>query len=238
MILNGLSVETLLLIFVIENFGNDHFWRRVFAVRILVVRIAIRCIALWKARRIAEAGWIEEGVRVVDTRIDVADLDAGAGSGPTASRSPRIHGIYDFVALAERWMIEGVVLSPGHHWCGCDRTQWCSIELHSHRVKRDVVLARNPCSGSVCSQPAFKIVPNSIQLGAVRSHGVAFEINFSTVCGLRSRVGAYRITFELNNGARVVDVLKAGERVGVSIRSRRAAHAKRNNTQADRREYQ
>src|SRR5205085_3360102 len=178
MVLDRLSVETLLVRLIVENFGDDHFWRRVFAVRILMVRITVRCIALRKTRRIAEAGWIEEGVRVVDTRIDVADLDAGAGSGPTASRSPCIHGIYDFVALAERWMIEGVVLSPVHHWRGCDPAQWCSIELHSHGVKRDVVLTRNPCSGSVCSQPAFKIVPNSIQLGPVRSHGVAFEINF------------------------------------------------------------
>src|SRR5437016_3368889 len=161
MVLDRLSVETLLVRLIVENFGNDHLGRRVFAVRILVVRIAIRCIALWKARRIAEAGWVEEGVRVVDTRIDVTNLNAGAGSGPTASRSPRIHGIYDFVALAERWMIQAVVLSPVHHRCGCDRAQWCSIELHSHSVKRDVVLARNPCSGSVCSQLAFKIVPNS-----------------------------------------------------------------------------
>ena len=85
MILDGLSVQTLLVVLIVENFCDDHFWRRVFAVLILMVRIAIRCIALWPWSSICwivEAGWIEEGVRIVNTGIDIADLDPCTGGRP------------------------------------------------------------------------------------------------------------------------------------------------------------
>src|SRR5207249_11869035 len=54
-ILDCLCVQTLLAGFVIENLGDDNFWRDVFAVLILMMRSAISCIALWKIRRIAES---------------------------------------------------------------------------------------------------------------------------------------------------------------------------------------
>ena len=59
-ILDGLRVEALLVVLVIENFRNNNFFRDVIAVLILVMRSAISRIALWKTRRIAESRRIKE----------------------------------------------------------------------------------------------------------------------------------------------------------------------------------
>ena len=100
-ILNGLGVQTLVVGLIIENFRNNNLFRDVVAVLILVMRSAVSRIALGKSLGIAKAGWIEERMRLVDTLVDVADLDAGAGSGSAASGSPGIRRVDDFVALAQ-----------------------------------------------------------------------------------------------------------------------------------------
>ena len=108
MVLNSLGVKALLLGFVIEDFGNNDFWRDILAVLILLVRIAICWVALGKSGRIAEAGRIEEGVRLVDPRVDISDLDARPGNGPAAGGSPGIGGIDDLVALTQVGIIKDV----------------------------------------------------------------------------------------------------------------------------------
>ena len=113
------------------------------------------------------------------------------------------------------------------------------MQFHRHCVKRDIVLARNPCSGRIRSQPPFEFVSFSIQLSAIRSHAIALEIDFSAVCRLRAGICTYWITSELHNGTRLIHVGAAVEGVSVCIRSRRAAaYTKCDNAQADSREYQ
>src|SRR4029453_18350904 len=119
-ILDRLSVQTLLAGFVIENFRNNNFFRDVVAVLILVMRSAVSRIALWKTWRIAESRRIEERMRLVDTCIDVANLNAGAGSCPAASGSPSVRRVNDLIALAQIRVVKRVVLGALHHWCGCD----------------------------------------------------------------------------------------------------------------------
>ena len=134
-ILNGLRVEALLVGLVVEDFGNNDFWRDVLAVLILVVRIAICCIALGEARGIAEASRIEERMRLIDTGVDVANLNACAGNRSATGRIPGIHRIDDLVALAQVGMIKRVVLGALHHRCGCDCRQWRPVELDRHCVE-------------------------------------------------------------------------------------------------------
>src|SRR6266550_2311158 len=114
MILDGLSVQTLLVVLIEKNFGNYNLFRDVIAVLILVMRSAISCIALRKTRRIAKAGWVKEGMCVVDTGVDISDLNAGAGSRSTASGSPRVRRVDDFVALAQSRMVKRIVLGALH----------------------------------------------------------------------------------------------------------------------------
>ena len=78
-VLNRLRIEVCLVVLIIENLGDNNFRGDIFAVLVLLMRIAVCCIALRKARRIAETSRIEERMRVVDTGINVADLDAGSG---------------------------------------------------------------------------------------------------------------------------------------------------------------
>src|SRR5262245_36298720 len=203
------------------------------------MRIAISRIALWKTRRVAESRRIEEWMRLVDTGVDVADLNARAGSCPAASGSPGIRRVDDLIALAQNRVVKRVVLCALDHRGGCDCRQRRAVELHCHRVKRDIILARNLCPGCVFSQPPFQFVPSSVQLGAIRSHGIAVEINFSAVCRLGTGTRTQGITFELHNGTRVIHIRAAVEGVSICIWSRRsAAYAKCNNAQANSREYQ
>ena len=74
-------------------------------------------------------------MRLVDTRIDVADLNAGAGSGPAASGSPGVRRVDDLVALAQSRVVKRIILGALHHRCGCDCRQRRSVELHRHCVK-------------------------------------------------------------------------------------------------------
>ena len=85
-ILNSLRVEVCLVVLIIEDFGDNNFGRDIFAVLVLVMRIAVCRIALRKSSRIAETSRIEERMRVVDARIDVPNLDPRAGHG-SATRS-------------------------------------------------------------------------------------------------------------------------------------------------------
>ena len=135
MILDGLRVESLLLGLIVENFGNDNFLRDVVAVLILVMRSAISCIALWKTIGICEASRIEKGMQVVDSCVDITDLDAGTGSRPAASGNPGVRRINDLVALAQIRVVQRVVLGALHHWSGCDCRQRRAVELHRHCVK-------------------------------------------------------------------------------------------------------
>jgi hypothetical protein len=85
----------------------------------------------------------------------------------------------------------------------------------------------------------FEVVPHIIQLGAIRSHDIAVEIDFFAVWRLSRRISTYWRPFELDNRTRIVDHLLAlGEGVGVYVPSRRAAYAKCNQAQGNRREYQ
>ena len=96
MVLNSLGVEALLLGLVVEDFRNNNLFRDVVAVLILVMRSAVSRIALWKSWGIAEASWVEERMRVINSRVDIPDLNAGAGSRPAASGSPGVRRVDDF----------------------------------------------------------------------------------------------------------------------------------------------
>src|SRR5262249_33706676 len=114
-ILNCLRVAALLSGLVKKDLGNNDFWRDVLAILVFLVRKAISRIALGEARRIAEASRIEERMRLINTRIDVADFDTGAGTGSATRSIPGTGRIDDAVALAQAGMIEEVVLGPPHH---------------------------------------------------------------------------------------------------------------------------
>src|SRR5262249_19211311 len=77
--LNWVRIEALLLGFVEEDLGHDDFWRDELAVLVLVVRIAIFCVALREPRGIAETSRVEEGMRLLDTRVDISNLDTCPG---------------------------------------------------------------------------------------------------------------------------------------------------------------
>ena len=128
-------IEPLLLRLVEENFCHNHFWRDVPAVLVGVVGIAILRIALGEPRGIAEPGWIEERVRLLDASVDVADLNAGTSGGPAAGLCPGAGGVDDVVALTQVRLVKPVVVGALHHWCGCDRGQRSSIQLHRHCVE-------------------------------------------------------------------------------------------------------
>ena len=80
-----------------------------------MVRIAIYCIALGEARRIAEAGRIEERMRLINPRVDIADLNARAGNGSATGSIPGMRRVDDLVALAQVGMIKDAVPGPLHH---------------------------------------------------------------------------------------------------------------------------
>src|SRR6266480_5887166 len=171
-VLDCLGVESLLVGLVIEDLGNNHFWRDVITVLVLVVRIAVCCIALGEASRVGKTSRIEERVRLVDTRVDVSNLNARPCDGSAAGSIPSIHCIDDLITLAQVGMIQGVVLGPLYHWCGCNRLQRRPVKLNRDCVERDIILTGYSCPGRVGSEPPFELVASSRELGAVRSHGV------------------------------------------------------------------
>ena len=62
-------------------------------------------------------------MRLLDTRVDISNLDTRPGSCPAASRGPGIRRIDDLVALAQVGIIKRVVLGAPHHRGGCDCRQ-------------------------------------------------------------------------------------------------------------------
>src|SRR5262249_13122103 len=122
-ILDRLRIEVVLVILVKENLRYDNFSRDVLAVLILVIRSAISLVALWKTVRIAKSGWVKERMCMVNTRIDVADLDPGACRRSAAGGSPGVRRVDDLIALAQDRMVKHVVFGALHHWCGCDCRQ-------------------------------------------------------------------------------------------------------------------
>jgi len=86
-------------------------------------------------------------------------------------------------------------------------------------------------------QPLFELVPLSVQLGTIRSHSIALEIDFSAVGRLRVVTGTYWIALELHDRTRPIDIGTAVAAITVSIPSRRAAYSKGDNAQANSREY-
>src|SRR6266404_7960970 len=133
-------------------------------------------------------------------------------------------------------MVKRIVLDALHHRRDCNCLQRGAIQFYSHRVKRNIVLAGDPCSWRICSQPSLELVPSSSQLSAIRSHSVALEIEFPSRRRFSSGISSDRVTFELDDRARIVDVLTGVKGVSACVRSRRTAYAKCNNTQANRRE--
>src|SRR5438093_1455101 len=127
-ILNRLRIEILMVRLVVENLGNNNFWRDVFAVLVLMVRIAICCVALGPRSaggRITEAGRIEERMCLVDPGVDIPNLDPGTGDSSSARGRPRSLCINNFVALAQVRVIKGVRLNSFNHGCSSDRLMSC-----------------------------------------------------------------------------------------------------------------
>ena len=147
--------------FIVENLRNNNFWRDVLAILVRGVRSAVCCIALWKSIGITKASRIEEGMRLVDPGIYVTDLDAGSGGRSAAASGPSPGCIDDLVALAQVRVVQGIVTNPLHHRSSCDCLQRRSVELHSNRVDRDIVLACNFCPGRICSEPSSELVASS-----------------------------------------------------------------------------
>jgi hypothetical protein len=106
-------------------------------------------------------------MRLLDTRVDVANFDASPCGGPAARSAPGTGCIDDLMAFAQVGVVKRVVLNPLNHWCRSDCLQSRSVELHRHRVKRDIVLTGDLCAGCIRSQPPFEIVSYSIQLGTI-----------------------------------------------------------------------
>ena len=79
------------------------------------MRIAIDCIALGEAWRIAKASRIEERMRLINPRVDVPNLNPRAGNRSATGSIPASHRVDDVVALAEVGMIKAVVRGPLHH---------------------------------------------------------------------------------------------------------------------------
>src|SRR5437899_5424614 len=101
MILHCEGVEALHIGLVKEYFGNNDLRGNVFAVVIHRVSSAISRIALGEASRVGKAGWIEERVALVDSCVDVADLDSTSRIRPAASVGPGGGRIDDLMALAQ-----------------------------------------------------------------------------------------------------------------------------------------
>src|SRR5439155_26196944 len=95
------------------------------------------------------------------------------------------------------------------------------------------------CHGCIRSQPSSELVASSRELGAVRSHGIIFEIDFLTGRWLRSGMSTHGIALELDNRARSVHVRALVESVSVRIRSTRSrtTDAKCYDTQCNGRGY-
>src|SRR5262249_8551167 len=94
--------------------------------------------------------------------------------------------------------------------------------------------------GRIGAHPPSELVASGRELGAVRPYGVAVEVNLSAWRRPGRGVSAQRITLELNDHTRRVDVggLAEGIRVGARSSCRGFAGAERSHAQANRREYE
>src|SRR5262249_4333549 len=126
-----------------------------------MVGIAIFRIAFGKARGIAETSRVEEGMRLVNTRVNVSDLNTRPSNGSATRGIPSIRRIDDLVALTQVGMINGVVLSALYHRRGCNRLQRRSVKFNRDCIERYIVFARYLCLGRISSQPSSEFVTSS-----------------------------------------------------------------------------
>src|ERR1043166_2433560 len=110
MITNRTRIESANLCLIIKYFCHNHLGGDVLTVLIGLVGGAVGCVAFGETGRIAKASWIEEGMRFINSGIDVTDLNATSCIRPSARTNPGGACIDDLMALAQNGMIERIVL--------------------------------------------------------------------------------------------------------------------------------
>src|SRR4029450_103597 len=123
-VLDRLSVQTLLAGLVIEDLGNNELGCDVLAVAVGGIRRTICCIALGETWGIEETCRIEKGVQLINPRVYDSDFDVSARSSSARRSSPGAGGIIDLVPLAKVGIIKKIVPDSLHHRRSCNRCQW------------------------------------------------------------------------------------------------------------------
>ena len=93
-------------------------------------------------------------MRLLDARVDISNLDTRPGSCPAASRGPGIRRIDDLVALAQVGIVKACC-DPALCTIGAAAIVASDVPLSwtATALSETSVLARNLCSGGICSQP-------------------------------------------------------------------------------------
>ncbi len=194
--------ETQLGCSVAEHLGRDY----------LVVRQAGG--AELRLRRIA--GIAEAGVGDVDAGVEDRDLDAITSAVVAPHRPSQRRADQRQIGVGRVRIVQALVLRVLDHRRRRHLRQRRAIQLHRHRVQRDVELAGDFRPGYVRAQPGFVIVAQRGQLRPVGLDGVIAEFDFLTLGRLGLDVGGERIAVELDQ--RGTGVLgRPGRDVGVAV---------------------
>ena len=200
MLLDRGGRQALVVGLVVEDLRHDH----------LVVRQRRRTLLL----RRRETGVVEARMRDVNPGVDHADLDAvieGTGDLPgvrsVALAAPgrkradqRQVGIETGLRRVVRLVIRRLHLRRG-----ADDAERGAVQLHGNGVERNVELASDVRRGGVRLQPLLEVVPERRQLGPIRLHGVAREVDLLSSRGLGLDVRRERIAVELDDRASCVN---------------------------------
>ena len=143
----------------------------------------------------------------VDPGVDDRNLRPCACCTGAAFTAPRVECIDQRqvgVEAMRGWRVETLEFGPLNHRRRLDRRERRSVQLHRHRVQREVELARDTCVPRIVTEPLLELVPQLIQLRPVRPHGVAGVVDLLALCGLCARRRGYRISLQLDERCRGV----------------------------------
>ena len=218
-LLHRLGGESLLRRAVAEHLGDDH----------LVVRQGVGADLVLRG----VAGVAEAGMGDVDAGVDDGNLDTVAGAGHAAALGPRL-GRADqcHVGVGRVRVVQRLVLRGLDHRCRRHLRQRRAVELHRHRVQRDVEFTGDFGTRHVRTQPGFVVVAQRRKLGPVGlGRGVA-EIDLLARCRLGLDVGRERVAVELHQRGAGVLCRTLG-RIAVAVLARggqRRHHRQRKRT--------
>ena len=176
---------------VVEHLGRDH---------LVVGELRLAELGLGRVARIGEAG-----VRDVDAGIDDGHLDPCSRRCRAPTDVPGRDGADESqIGIVGRRVVQALILRTLHHRRGGDGRQLLGAQSHRHGVERDIELAGYLHPGRVRPQPGFEVVSQRREIGAVRLHRGAVEVDLFALRRLRLRRCSQRVTLQLDDGRALV----------------------------------